>query len=179
MSAQMRELTADDAPALREFFAEMPGQDRTFFFQDVDDPAVVDAWAGDPHRIRRCAVDAEGQLLAISALRPGNDWSSHVAELMLLVSPRARRQGVGRGVARAMLIEAVNRNFKKVSVMIAADNAGAIEMFHKLGFQPEALLRDQLQNPTDGELRDTVILSHMVEENWATMLTGGFESAVG
>jgi len=178
MSTEVRELTAEDAPALREFFAEMPAEDRTFFFHDVDDPTVIDAWACDERRIRRCAVDEDGRLLAISALLPGVDWSSHVAELVLIVSPLTRRGGLGRTLARTMLIEAVQRGFKKVTVQIAADSVGAIEMFQKLGFHGEALLRDQLRNPVDGELRDTVILAHGVEENWATMLTGGFEEVV-
>jgi len=178
MSPEVRELTGEDAPALREFFASMPSEDRTFFFMDVDSPAVIDEWACREGHIRRCAVNEDGQIVAISALHPGTDWSSHVAELVLLVSPTARRGGLGRTLARRMLIEAVEHGFKKVTVMIAADSIGAIEMFQKLGFQPEALLRDQLRNPADGELRDTVILAHGIDENWSTMLTGGFDEAV-
>jgi ribosomal protein S18 acetylase RimI-like enzyme len=178
MSPELRELTAQDTAALREFFAAMPGEDRTFFFFDVDDPSVVDTYATDTHRIKRCAVDGDGQILGIAALEPGSNWSSHVAELVLLVSPQARRQGLGRALARAMLIAAVERGFKRVWVMIAADSVGAIEMFGGLGFEGEALLRDQLRNPDDGALRDTVILAHLVDENWSTMLTGGFEEAL-
>lgn len=177
MSPEPRELTADDVPALREFFAEMSPEDRTFFQHDVDDPAVIDAWACDERRIRR-AVDDNGRLLAIAALLPGVDWSSHVADLVLLVSPSARRQGLGRTLARTMLIEAVKRGFTKLTVTIAADNEGAVTMFKKLGFEGEALLRDQLRNPVDGELRDAVILAHTVDDNWSTMLTGGFGEAV-
>ncbi len=114
----------------------------------------------------------------MAALQPGVDWTSHVAELLLLVDPAVRRQQLGRTLARAMLVEGLQRGFSKVSVMIAADNEGAIDMFQKLGFQGEALLRDQLKNPADGTLRDTVILSHLVEETWSTMLTGGFSEVV-
>jgi ribosomal protein S18 acetylase RimI-like enzyme len=174
----VRELTAHDAPALREFFAEMPPSDRTFFFYDVDDPSVVQAFASDTRRLRRCVVDEHGRILALAALNPGVDWSSHVADLVLLVSPRARRRGLGRLLARTMLLEAVKHGFKKVTVMIAADSTGAIQMFTKLGFQGEALLRDQLRNPDDGELRDTVILAHMVDETWSAMVTAGFQDAV-
>lgn len=178
MNPEVRELTGADVPRLQEFFAKMPDEDRTFFHQDVGDPAVVDAWANDLRRIRRCAVDETGQILALAALQPGVDWTSHVAELLLLVDPAARRQQLGRTLARAMLVEGLEHGFSKVSVMIAADNVGAIDMFQKLGFQGEALLRDQLKNPVDGTLRDTVILSHLVEETWSTMLTGGFGEVV-
>ena len=174
----IRELVADDVDAVREFFASMPAEDRTFFYQDVENPAVIAAWAGDPRRVRRCAVDEDGHLLALAALQPGQDWTSHVADLVLLVAPAARRRQLGRTMARAMLLEAVRQGFSKVTVMIAADNTGAIDMFRKLGFDAEALLRDQLRDPSDGTLRDTVILAHLVADNWATMITGGIEGAL-
>ena len=163
MNPQVRELTAADAPALRDFFSSMPAEDRTFFFQDVNDPAVADGWAGDERRLRRAAVDEQGRIVAFAALQPGVDWSSHV----------------GRTLARRMLLEAVEQGFKKVMVMIAADNVAAIQMFSKIGFEPEALLRDQLRSPEDGTLRDTVIVAHLVDETWSTMLTAGFEEATG
>lgn len=179
MNPEVREPTRADAPALPEFFASMPAGDRTFFFQDVDDPAVIDAWACDERRLRRCAAGADGAIVALAGLQPGVDWTSHAADLMLLVAPAARRQGLGRALARRMLIEAVEEGFRKVTVMIAADDTGAIEMFLGLGFQAEGLLRDQLRNPDDGALRDTVILAHLVDETWSTMLTGGFGEAAG
>lgn len=178
MTPQVRELTRQDAPAVREFFATMPAEDRTFFYQDVEDPAVVEAWAADEQRLRRCATDDDGRLLALAALQPGSDWTSHVAELVLLVSPQARGQHLGRTLARAMLLEAVQHGYLKVTVMIAADNTAAIGMFTKMGFEGEALLRDQLRNPADGTLRDAVVLAHLVHETWASMASGGFESAL-
>jgi ribosomal protein S18 acetylase RimI-like enzyme len=178
MNPQVRELTREDAPAVREFFGKMPAEDRTFFYQDVDDPAVIEAWAADDKRVRRCAVDDSGRLLALAALQPGLDWTSHVADLVLLVSPEARGQHLGRTLARAMLVEAVEHGFLKVTVMIAADDSRAIEMFTKMGFAGEALLRDQLRNPADGSLRDAVVLAHLVHETWASMASGGFENAL-
>jgi ribosomal protein S18 acetylase RimI-like enzyme len=178
MTLNVRELTADDAPALKEFFGFLPAEDRTFFFEDVTDPAVAEAWARDERRLRRCAVDDDGEIVAFAALQPGVDWSSHVAEIVLVVSPAARRQGIGRTLARGILVEALEHDFTKVTVAIAADNEGAIQMFQTIGFEGEALLRDQLRSPEDGELRDMVILAHMVDDNWSTMLTAGFDEAV-
>ncbi|WP_249011104.1 GNAT family N-acetyltransferase [Conexibacter sp. DBS9H8] len=178
MRPDVRDLTQADGPALSAFFAEMPAEDRTFFQFDVDDPAVIDAYVSDDKRLRKAVVDDDGRLRALAALDPGLGWSAHVADLVLLVSPRARRQGLGKVLARTMLIEAVNHGYKKVTVTIASDNESAVEMFLRLGFEGEALLRDQLRNPGDGELRDTVILAHLVDDTWSTMVTGGFEDAV-
>lgn len=178
MSPTVRELTREDAPAVRDFFATMPAEDRTFFYQDVENPAVIDAWAADERRVRRCATDDDGRLLALAALQPGVDWTSHVADLVLLVSPEARGQHLGRTLARVMLVEAFRQGYMKVTVMIAADDARAIDMFSKLGFEGEALLRDQLRNPSDGSVRDAVVLAHLVHETWASMSSAGFESAL-
>jgi ribosomal protein S18 acetylase RimI-like enzyme len=178
MKPEVRELTAADTDALHEFFNAIPPEDRTFFFQDVTDRAVAEGWTADERKIRRAAIDEDGQILAFSALNPGVDWSAHTAEVVLVVAPRARRQGLGRALARGMLIEAVQHGFKKVSVLLPADNGAAIAMFQGIGFEGEALLRDQLCSPEDGELRDVVILAHLVDEQWATMRTGGFEDAL-
>lgn len=178
MQAEIRDLTAEDAPALREFFLAMPSEDRTFFFQDVEDPAVAEEWAGNDRRLRHAAVDPDGRIVAFVALQPGVDWSSHVADVVLVVAPAARRQGLGRLLARRALLDALENGFKKVTVMIPADNTGAIEMFQRIGFEAEALLRDHLCSPEDQTLRDVVLLAHLVEDNWAAMLTGGMDEAV-
>ena len=178
MSYEIRELTAADTSALQEFFLAMSPEDRTFFFQDVTDPAVAEGWASDTRRLRRCAVDDAGHILGFTALQPGVDWSSHVADLVLVVAPQARRAGLGRTLARSIFLEALERGFKKITVSVPAENEGAIQMFRKLGFEGEALLRDHLCSP-DGELRDLILLAHLVDEQWSAMLTGGFEEVVG
>jgi L-amino acid N-acyltransferase YncA len=172
---EVREITEADADALSAFFKALPAEDRTFFWSDVTDPAIAQQWAGDPNRIRRCAVDGEGRIVAFAALVPGSDWSSHVAEVVLVVAAAARRGGVGRALARLMLLEAVQAGLKKITVNIAADNEAAIAMFTGIGFEGEALLRDHLRNPEDGQLRDLVVLAHLVDERYAAMQAAGLD----
>jgi L-amino acid N-acyltransferase YncA len=172
------ELTADDADAVLEFFFELTAEERTFFWDDLTDPAVVSRWVGDPHRSPMCIVD-EGRIAAFAALVPQTEWSSHVAELVLVVAGRARRRGYGRTLAQAMLIGALRRDFTKVTVQVAADQPGAIAMFQGIGFQAEALLRDHLREPETGQLHDLVILSHLVEETYAHMLAAGLDQVAG
>ena len=179
MTSEARDLTPADAPALRDLFLSMPAQDRTFFFQDVHDPEVAARWTGDSDAGPRGVFAHDGRLLAFAALRPGIAWSSHVADVVLVVAPEARRSGVGRTLAQQVLGAALEHRYRKVSVTIPADNVGAIAMFRKLGFDDEALLRDQLCSPEDGQLRDVVILSYLVDDTWSTLLPGGWEEAVG
>lgn len=178
MNPEIRELTGSDAAALQEFLAAMPPEDRTFFFWDVDDPSLARMWACDARRHSRAAFDPQGRIVVFASLQPGVDWSSHVADLVLAVSPAHRRKGLGKSMARAMLVEALESGFRKVTVLLAADSEGAIDMFRSLGFEGEALLRDHLRSPEDGSLRDVIMLAHLVDETWSSMLTGGFEEAV-
>lgn len=70
------------------------------------------------------------------------------------------------------MLEALELGLKKVVVEVIAVQEPAIEMFRSLGFDPEALLTDQVRDRT-GELRDLMILSHSVEEQRASMITTG------
>jgi ribosomal protein S18 acetylase RimI-like enzyme len=177
MNAELRELSPGDVQALHRFFAEVPAEDRTFFKEDVTDPAVAERWARDQRCVRRLALDGDGEIVAFGGLLPGVECSRHVAEIVIVVAGRARRLGLGRSLARRMLLDALEHDFKKVIVETAADNIAAVQMFQKLGFEPEALLRDHLIG-RDGEIHDIIILAHGVDETWSAMLSGGLDEAL-
>lgn len=178
MKPEIREPTTQDMPCVQAFFAAMPAEDRTFFFWNVDDPDVAVHWSENSHRCSRVAVDERGEIVGFASVQSGADWSSHVGELVLAVAPARRRQGLGKALARTLLIESLQRGLRKVTVMIAAENRGAVDMFRDMGFEGEALLRDHLCSPEDGSLHDVVLLAHLADENWASMLTGGIEGAM-
>ena len=52
---EIRQLEPGDREALERFLRRVPEGDRTFFKEDVEDPAVVDAWVrpDDGARARR------------------------------------------------------------------------------------------------------------------------------
>jgi len=178
MRWDLREPVAEDVRALRSFLVDIPADDRTFFKEDVTAPEVAERWATDDKGVRRLAVADDGTILAFAALLPGVERSSHVAEVVLVVAERARRHGLGRALARQMLLDAVQNGFRKVTVELAARSVAPIEMFRQIGFEPEALLRDQLRSP-DGELHDIVVLAHAVEDNWEAMRAAGIDDAIG
>src|SRR4051794_32804247 len=126
MNAELRPLTTFDVDALHAFFASVPRQEWTFFKEDVTDPAVAARWVHDELCVRRLAVDPEGRIVAFAALPPGVGGSSHVASVTLVVAGPARRQGLGRALARQMLIEALDQGFRKVTVETAANNTAAV-----------------------------------------------------
>jgi L-amino acid N-acyltransferase YncA len=177
MNHEIREPVTEDLPQLREFLTAVPARDHTFLKEDPADPAVVDGWLQDRAAIRRVALDSDGHIVAASALRAGIGLTNHVADLRLVVGDAARGHGLGGALARHMLIEALKAGFRKVTVDVEATNTDIIEMFQRLGFQPEALLRDQLRD-ADGSYGDVVVLAHEVDEQWSAMSSVGMGEAV-
>ena len=167
---EYRPIAAGDEAALTRFFAHIPDADRTFLKEDVDDPDVVAAWAR-PGTARVIALD-DGAIVGSVAVVPLHGWSSHVGEVRLVVDPEQRGRGIGRGLARQAVIDAVDLGLAKLVVEVIADQTALIGMFRALGFEPEALLVDHVRDRA-GELRDLMVLANSVEEQFAAMATAG------
>ena len=165
----IRQLEPGDREALERFLRRVPEGDRTFFKEDVDDPAVVDAWVR-PGTARVLAVE-DGEVLGYLALVPLHGWSSHVGEVRVIVDPERRGRGVGRALARRAVLEAIELELTKVVVEVIADQEPTIAMFRSLGFEPEALLLDHVRD-RNGRLRDLLVLAHSVEEQLAALEAG-------
>ena len=166
-------LSAELAAPLEEFFRRVPESDHNSFAEDILAPGVVQGWLGDTRARRACAVDG-GQVVGYVAVLPLVGWSAHVGSLRVVVDPAARGKGVGRALARHGLMTALELELTKIVVEVVVDSVPAIGMFEALGFEPEALLRDHVRDKT-GELRDLVVLAHLVEGTWSGMATAGFE----
>jgi L-amino acid N-acyltransferase YncA len=174
----VRPLDRDDFDGLRAFFSRIPESDRTFFKDDVGDPAVVAGWLHDQRGRRMVAVDDDGVIIGYAAVLPGFGWSSHVGELRLVVDPEYRRHGVGKELARQGLVTSIEMGLAKVVVDVIADHEATIGLFSTLGFQAEALLRDHVRD-THGEVHDLIVMGHLVEDNWAGMVSAGLDDYIG
>ena len=172
---EIRPLGPDDREALERFLARVPEGDRTFFKEDVADPAVVDWWLR-PGASRALAVD-DGVVLGSVAVVPLQGWSSHVGDVRVVVDPDHRRRGIGRALTRHAVMEALRLGLTKMVVEVVADQEAAIAMFRSHGFDPEALLCDHVRD-RNGELRDLMILAHSVEESAGSMAAAGLADEV-
>jgi L-amino acid N-acyltransferase YncA len=172
---QIRHIDPGDPAALARFLARVPEADRTFFKEDVDDPEVVDGWL-QPGPARAIAVE-DGEVVGWLSVVPLHGWSSHVGEVRLIVDPAQRGRGVGRALARRAVLEALELGLKKMVVEVIAVQEPTIAMFRSLGFDPEALLTDHVRDRA-GELRDLMVLSHSVEEQWSSMIKAGIADDV-
>jgi RimJ/RimL family protein N-acetyltransferase len=162
-------LEATHAGALQRFFDDLPDEDVTSVKDDVRDPRGVDTAVGDDHATRWVAL-VEDEVAAYASLHPGVGLSSHVGEVRLVVGSRHRQQGLGRAMARTVLLAGLRDGLSKVMVEVPADEESTAEVFRRLGFEGEALLRDHVQH-RDGRLSDLLVLAHYAHEQ-SSVLTG-------
>src|SRR5215210_5748126 len=113
---EARALRAEDRERLHRFLSEVPADDRSFFKEDVADPAVADRWLEDHRSVRLVVTGEDDRVLAFAALSPGHARTSHVGDLRVVVAAGARGAGLGRALTRRMLLEALELGLRKVTV---------------------------------------------------------------
>jgi RimJ/RimL family protein N-acetyltransferase len=165
-----------DGARLRAFFAEVPDWEQRFLKEDVRDAdALVAAWLADPRGRWILAADGEA-IVGLACALPQGGWSSHVAELRVIVAPSHRGRGLGRELARRALVTALELGCTHVYVEVVAEQEQLVAMFGDMGFEPEALLRDFVRD-SNGEPHDLMLLTHRAEEQWARMEALGVDEA--
>jgi ribosomal protein S18 acetylase RimI-like enzyme len=175
----IRELTREDLPALERFFVALPDEDAIVVKEDVRDARVVAGLADLKNGMTSwVALGDDRSVLGLVIVRPGVGWSSHVGELRLVVHPGHRRQGLGRALTRHALLRSAEMGLDKVLVEVIAEQEPLLQMFTALGFEGEAVLRDQVRDRS-GQTRDVVLLAHFVGEQWEAMTSAGVDHEVG
>jgi L-amino acid N-acyltransferase YncA len=156
----------EHAAAFSEFVSQVPEGERRFLKENLENP--MEAFVGflrDSKARRLVAVEKGGGIVGVAGAFPGGGWSSHVAEVRVLVSASHRRHGVGRALARAALVEAIKLGCSHAYVEVVAEQEALVAMFQDLGFEPEALLRDFVRDG-GGEFHDLMLLTHRVADQW-------------
>jgi GNAT superfamily N-acetyltransferase len=147
---ETRPLEPGDEGAVVRFLERIPEGDRTFFKEDVDDPEVRAAWVR-PGTARVLALDGD-DVVGYVAVVPLQGWSNHVGEVRVIVDPDHRGHGIGRALAQRAVLEALKLGLTKMVVEVVADQSG--------------------------ELRDLILLSHSVEQSWASLNAAGIADSV-
>ena len=174
----VRSLAADDGPALARFAADVPEGERRFLKENLEDLEINFAAAVNDRGVRRLvAADPDGEIAGVAGAFPGSGWSSHVAEVRVIVSANHRRRGVGRALAGAALIEALALDCSRAYVEVVAEQEALVAMFQDLGFEPEALLADFVRDGS-GEFHDLMLLTHHADEQLGRQQVLGLAEAM-
>jgi L-amino acid N-acyltransferase YncA len=150
-----------DVVAVGQFAATLPPHDLLFLSRDIQHARVIEAWQQaivDGEIDSLVAVDGDTVVATSAIVRDPLSWSSHVAEIRLLVAPSMRGHGLGRLLLGESIRIAGERGAIKLIARMTPDQRGSITLFEETGFRGEAMLRDHVRD-RDGKTFDLAILS--------------------
>jgi L-amino acid N-acyltransferase YncA len=156
----LRALTPGDGPAILAFAKALPTHDLLFLRRDITRPDQVDAW------LREAASGQIDTVLALqgdqiagyaSVASDGLSWTRHVRELRVMVAESMRGKHLGRILTEEAFAIAREQGAKKMIAQMTVDQRGAINVFRRLGFEPEARLHGQVMD-REGHVHDLQIM---------------------
>ena len=168
---EIQRMGPGDREAVLAFADALPEQDLLFLRIDITDPASVDAWlaniaGGAAVSIVAYADDALVGYATVE--RNPLRWTRRVGEIRVNVAASLRSRGLGRSLTAQIFDIARAMNLRKLVAHMTADQAGAQAAFKALGFVPEALLADHVED-RHGEPHDLVIMSYDVDGHSSQM----------
>jgi L-amino acid N-acyltransferase YncA len=160
----IRLMARSDRDAMLAFAHSMPEHDLLFLRRDITRPEEVDGWIGEIESGINITILAVGgseivgyAAVALSPLK----WTRHVGEIRVSVASSVRGIGMGRLLTNEAFHLAVDHGVEKMVAQMTPDQETAIAVFHRMGFQTEARLLDQVQD-RNGNKHDLLVLSHDV-----------------
>jgi RimJ/RimL family protein N-acetyltransferase len=162
---ELRLMTAQDRDAVLAFARGLPQEDLLFLRVDLTEPDVVDDWIlriGKGQSTTLVAYDQTGLAGYATVHRETAPWTRRVGEIRVNVGPTYRGQGLGRVLTSNIFDVAHQLGLRKLVAHMTVDQHGAQAAFRRLGFVPEALLADFVED-RNGRVRDLVIMSHDID----------------
>jgi RimJ/RimL family protein N-acetyltransferase len=155
----LRPLSQEDRQALLDLFLPIPMEERRFMRHNVNDPAVVSAWAEhiDYDKVFPLVAVVGDRIVGMASLHFRDGHARHRAEIRIFLAKDFRRRGLGGKLTNALVDLAKRRSLYLLEVQIVRDRTNDIKAMQKAGFEVCATLDDYYMLP-DGELRDVVIL---------------------
>ena len=162
---EFRLMTSKERDDILHFAQHLPMEDLLFLRVDLTQPKVVDEWVENVKKgssITILAYDSEGMVGYATVHRNIAPWTRRVGELRVNVNGNYRTRGLGKRLTSEIFDVASGIGVKKLMANMTSDQHGAQAAFRRLGFVPEALLADYVED-RNGTPRDLVIMSHDLE----------------
>lgn len=161
----LRRMERRDRDALLAFTRSLPEGDLLFLRLDVTRPEVIDAWIRNIEEGRTATLLAEKDRRIVGYCSLHHNellWTRHLGEMRLLVGPDHRGKGIGRELAHQVFSIARNLGLQKVVAQMMSSQRSAQNLFHDLGFIPEALLHDWVID-RNARTHDLILMSCEVD----------------
>jgi putative acetyltransferase len=163
-----RPATADDAEAYARVVAEVAEEGRWIATEPPVDVAQRAA------RVREWTERDDGLLVLedddgtiVGCLGLHRHGPRGVASLGMCIVADARGRGGGRLLMDAALEWLANSDMHKVELEVWPDNARAIALYERYGFEVEGLRRDHYRR-RDGSLRSSLIMARLLHREGET-----------
>ena len=163
--AEIRLMTADDRDAILAFAQALPQEDLLFLRLDLTQPEVVDEWVKNiatGHSTTLVGYADDDLISYASVHRNPAPWTRRVGELRVNVSRDYRTRGLGKSMISEIFDVARNLGLRKLMANMTSDQHGAQAAFRRIGFVPEAILTDYVED-RNGVSRDMVIMTYDID----------------
>ena len=164
-TVEIRLMNATNRDAMLSFARSLPQEDLLFLRLDLTEPSVIDDWVHNietGHSTSIIAYDDTGVIGYATVHRNPTPWTRRMGELRVNVSQSYRARGLGKNLTSEIFDIARGIGVKKLMANMTADQHGAQAAFRRLGFVPEAMLADYVED-RNGVSRDLVIMSYDIE----------------
>ena len=158
----IRVMDRSDRDAVLAFARNLPEEDLLFLRTDLTEESVVDEWVDAiDNGLTTSLIAYEGDMTAgyASVHRTKARWTRRVGEIRVNVGPEYRSRGLGRNLTAQIFDIANALGLMKLMANMTADQIGAQAAFRRLGFTPEAMLGDFVED-RDGRPRDLVMMTY-------------------
>src|SRR5882672_3010154 len=119
-------------------------------------------------------AESEGQVVGTYILKPNQPaLGAHVANAGFMVSPTARRLGVGRRMGEHSLAEARRLGFRAMQFnLVVSTNEGAVRLWQRLGFQIIGTVPEAFRHSRQGFVDAYVMYQSLQGSRLTTRLSG-------
>ncbi|MHB0957904.1 MAG: GNAT family N-acetyltransferase [Pirellulaceae bacterium] len=162
-------LCAEHVEKMVHFAQALPEDDLLFLERDITRQAEVEQWIGEIALGNLVTILAcRGETIAGYATfdRGSARWTHHVAELRVVVAESARGLGIGRLLLELVFEMALQQGTTKLIARMTPNQVRAQSLFQRLGFEQEAVLRDNARD-TKGNTHDLLVLSYHTRQHTA------------
>ena len=167
----IRPLSRQDGPALLEFFAAVPEDDRLFLKDDVTKKEIIDQWIQDLDfdKVLPMIAEKDATILGDATLHFNRyRWQRHMAEIRCVVDRKYQQKGLGTALMRELVSAAQARDVSKIRANMMDTQESAQRAFQRLGFQKEAELKDFLID-NNGNKHNLILMVNDVSKMWEKM----------
>jgi aminoglycoside 6'-N-acetyltransferase len=155
----LRPVTADDVPALTEFFAV---------------PEVAEWWPGENGERLRAAledgdgvglvIELDGRMIGYTQYFEETDPDYRHATIDITLHPDFCNRGLGTDALRTLCRYLFDeQGHHRITIDPSAGNARAIASYRKVGFRDVGIMR-RYERANDGQWRDSLLMDLLAEE---------------